>query len=582
MRWLVGVALCVGLSGAAGCSSSDEGLFGAGGSGGDAGSSGEGAGSSGGACSSPADCPIPLSQCDAARCTGGVCSVEQVPAGTPTRDQIPGDCRVVVCDASGGLVVQNDDTDVVDDGRVCTIESCVGGELVLTAAPLGTLCSEGGGVSCNEDGECGGGVCGDGLLGVGEECDDGNTDNADGCLATCRVARCGDGFLRAGVEQCDDGNANEGDCCSSACVPTGLCPAEQEPNDTCPPPGAPLSVTTEVTVLGAIQPAGDQDLIAFTLPLTSDVRIATFRGSTPGACDNATDTVITLLGADCSTVIATDDDGGPAYCSLLEPSTTPAMVGLPPGTYYLRVTAVNNGVIPAYSAVISVASACGNGVREGLEHCDDGNTASGDGCSAQCRAEEGFFCSSAQSPGVCAPVEFRCNDGADDDGDLSVDLADLDCALGAAMGGCAPGESLYVYRSSDVPEAIRDQSTSTSEILVGQPGAVRRAVVQLWITHTYVSDLDIYLDAPSGQTIELSTDNGGGGDNYTGTRFDSTCATPVTSGSAPFAGCFRPEQSLTLLDGQSASGPWTLRVHDDAGGDTGTLTGWSLGLCVAP
>ena len=61
----------------------------------------------------------------------------------------------------------------------------------------------------------GGGVCGDGAVDPGEECDDGNADNTDACLDTCKAASCGDGFLQTGVEDCDEGgmnNDNTGPC----------------------------------------------------------------------------------------------------------------------------------------------------------------------------------------------------------------------------------------------------------------------------------------------------------------------------------------------------------------------------------
>ena len=47
-----------------------------------------------------------------------------------------------------------------------------------------------------------------------EDCDDGDADNTDGCLTTCEVASCGDGFVQAGVEGCDDGNTNNADLCT--------------------------------------------------------------------------------------------------------------------------------------------------------------------------------------------------------------------------------------------------------------------------------------------------------------------------------------------------------------------------------
>lgn len=49
------------------------------------------------------------------------------------------------------------------------------------------------------------------------ECDDGNTSDTDACLASCRVARCGDGKTLVGVEACDDGNSDNGDDCLTDC-----------------------------------------------------------------------------------------------------------------------------------------------------------------------------------------------------------------------------------------------------------------------------------------------------------------------------------------------------------------------------
>ena len=59
--------------------------------------------------------------------------------------------------------------------------------------------------------------CGDGILDPNEACDDGNNIDGDGCSATCMIeSYCGDGILDAG-EQCDDGNLLDGDGCSKMC-----------------------------------------------------------------------------------------------------------------------------------------------------------------------------------------------------------------------------------------------------------------------------------------------------------------------------------------------------------------------------
>ena len=64
-------------------------------------------------------------------------------------------------------------------------------------------------------------VCGDGCWYKGvEECDDGNDDDTDACRNNCETARCGDGVIRAKFETCDDGNVSDQDACSSTCQPT--------------------------------------------------------------------------------------------------------------------------------------------------------------------------------------------------------------------------------------------------------------------------------------------------------------------------------------------------------------------------
>ncbi|MBX3272894.1 MAG: DUF4215 domain-containing protein [Sandaracinaceae bacterium] len=81
------------------------------------------------------------------------------------------------------------------------------------------------------------GFCGDGLLDRGEECDDGNNRDGDGCSASCRVeVFCGDGILDPG-EECDDGNNRNGDGCSASCRiegPAAVCGNRVvEPGEEC-------------------------------------------------------------------------------------------------------------------------------------------------------------------------------------------------------------------------------------------------------------------------------------------------------------------------------------------------------------
>ena len=68
-------------------------------------------------------------------------------------------------------------------------------------------------------------ICGDGIVGIGEECDDGATTPAATAAAhaDCKLgAYCGDGIVEPDYEDCDDGvNAGkivlEGSACPSGC-----------------------------------------------------------------------------------------------------------------------------------------------------------------------------------------------------------------------------------------------------------------------------------------------------------------------------------------------------------------------------
>jgi len=129
------------------------------------------------------------------------------------------------------------------------------------------------------------------------------------------------------------------------------------------------------------------------------------------------------------------------------------------------------------------------------------------------------------------------------------------------------------------PVSIADYKTSYSSVFFsGVTGTVNDVNVTLNITHTFDNDLDIYLIAPGGARVELTTDNGGSNDNFTNTTFDDEVATGIQFGAAPFSGTFHPEGQLSLFDGINPNGVWTLEITDDLGGDIGTLNSWSVTL----
>jgi cysteine-rich repeat protein len=74
--------------------------------------------------------------------------------------------------------------------------------------------------------------CGNGIVDVGEQCDDGNSVNGDACDTNCTMPRCGNGAVDPG-EQCDDGNAVNGDACDTNCTTPRCGNAIVDPNEQC-------------------------------------------------------------------------------------------------------------------------------------------------------------------------------------------------------------------------------------------------------------------------------------------------------------------------------------------------------------
>ena len=155
-------------------------------------------------------------------------------------------------------------------------------------------------------------------------------------------------------------------------VPVG----EVEPNNT----PATAQVLSGGTAMGSVSPADDVDYYRITVPANGNVRAET----SDGAGDCNFDTIVTLFAPDGTTQVATNDDGGAGLCSLLDPTANPDLTNLGAGDYYLAVEAVGTAT-GAYTLTVAIGAAgCGNGIVEGTEQCDDGNTAEGDGCTAAC------------------------------------------------------------------------------------------------------------------------------------------------------------------------------------------------------
>jgi len=151
-------------------------------------------------CEVPTDCPGAGNACFTRVCNGGVCEVAELGTNQPVSSQIAGDCKLTVCNEDGTTREDADTTDVPNDGRECTDDSCDSTNPVATNKLPGTPCS--GGV-CDPNGECvecvgplqcGTDTCVDGVC-VSAACMDGvknGDETAKDCGGSC--PRCEDGL----------------------------------------------------------------------------------------------------------------------------------------------------------------------------------------------------------------------------------------------------------------------------------------------------------------------------------------------------------------------------------------------------
>ncbi|MBC6992936.1 gliding motility-associated C-terminal domain-containing protein [Neolewinella lacunae] len=115
------------------------------------------------------------------------------------------------------------------------------------------------------------------------------------------------------------------------------------------------------------------------------------------------------------------------------------------------------------------------------------------------------------------------------------------------------------------------------------------------VLHTWTGDVAIFLISPAGTILELTSGNGGAGNNWSNTEFRDDAPTNIVFGGPPYTGSFRPEgrqQSLTppfsnvpaletftlagTFAGENADGNWQLYVNDFVFADIGEILNWEL------
>lgn len=300
-------------------------------------------------------------------------------------------------------------------------------------------------------------VCGNGQPEYGEECDDGNTNNGDGCSTNCTIEEnftcsgapstchttvgCGNGVLDAN-EVCDDQNSNNGDGCSAACqIETGYT-CSGTPSACISPPSAVCGnsniesgeacddgnmvagdgCATNCSVENNYTCSGTPSTCSVTVPPPPTAVCGNGNVESGESCDDGNVTEGDGCSSNCGIETGYTCNGTPSVCHLVntavcgnggvETGESCDDGNTANGDGCSSNCAVETGFTCTGSPTSSCAavSTCGNGTKEGSESCDDGNTSNSDGCSSQCLVESGFTCSGTPRS-TCVPNGPYCGDG---------------------------------------------------------------------------------------------------------------------------------------------------------------------------
>lgn len=233
------------------------------------------------------------------------------------------------------------------------------------------------------------GDCGNGVLDAGEECDDNNFVDGDGCDYNCTLTACGNGVGTAG-EECDDGDGQDGyfyNCGGWGCTASG-----QGCNNDC---------TRSRCGDGFLNPQYDGGTLGGGI--CDDGNLVDGDGCDSNCTFTACGNGIVTAGEACDDGNFDDLDGCLSDCTA--PTCGDTVVDL--GEECDDGNAVDGDGCDSNCTL----TACGNHVVTAGETCDDGNTENADGCDNNCTP-------TGCGNGIYTPqVGEGCDDGNDVDGD---------------------------------------------------------------------------------------------------------------------------------------------------------------------
>jgi len=137
------------------------------------------------------------------------------------------------------------------------------------------------------------------------------------------------------------------------------------------------------------------------------------------------------------------------------------------------------------------------------------------------------------------------------------------------------------YASTSPPVAINSSGTTTMPITVHDSYRILDLNVTVNLAYGSLSDLTVTLISPNGMTrVTLAGGSELSGANLTGTIFDDDAAKPISQGTAPYTGSFRPNVPLEWVEyvyNSNIQGQWLLEVNNRTTAPGGSfLYSWSM------
>jgi len=364
------------------------------------------------------------------------------------------------------------------------VEDCDWGQnptFAIVAFPGEPMCPK----NCRYD------FCGDGIVSLGEQCDDGNDNNLDACTNTCAANVCGDGFLFANVEQCDDGNTINDDTCTASCTlprcGDGLVQAGEtcEDGNTLNNDGCSDTCVVEVCGDGIKQA---NEACDDGNPIVTDGCIIDPANAVLCQVARCGDGYVFPTSEACDDGNTNDTDGCTNACSLASCGDGVVQAG--------EQCDDANASNSDGCLTTCLTASCGDGfIRAGVEQCDDANASNNDGCLATCvpaACGDGFrrngveqcddanqintdACTASCRTATCGDAIVRAGVEACDDGNTSNSDG---CTNSCASSTCGDGFTQGLEQCDDANASNTDACLSTCLVATCGDGFLRTGMEQ--------------------------------------------------------------------------------------------------------